>query len=334
MKVIVDAMGGDNAPQAIIEGCTLGLRDHEQMHITLVGDQEVIEQELSKYDYDKSRINIVNTSQVIDMAEPPVEAIRTKKDSSMVVGLRMLKKKEGDVFLTAGSTGAAVAGSTLIVKRMKGVKRPAIAPLLPTETGRVLLLDGGANAECRPSYLAQFALMGSIYMEKVEGIKSPRIGLVNNGAEAEKGNELTKAAYKLIDKLPVNFVGNAEGRDLVTGDFDVIVCDGFTGNVIMKFMEGLAKALMSLLKAELKSSARTKLGAAIAMPAFKNFKKSMDYKEYGGALLLGIDGAVVKAHGSSDAKALRSALRQVAGIINGDVVNVIRNEISKIKIED
>lgn len=334
MNVIVDAMGGDNAPQAIIEGCTLGLRDHEQMHITLVGNQEVIEQELSKYDYDKSRINIVNTSQVIDMAEPPVEAIRSKKDSSMVVGLRMLKEKQGDVFLTAGSTGAAVAGSTLIVRRMKGVKRPAIAPLLPTETGRVLLLDGGANAECRPSYLAQFALMGSIYMEKVEGIENPRIGLVSNGAEAEKGNDLTKAAYKLIEKLPVNFIGNAEGRDLVTGDYDVIVCDGFTGNVIMKFMEGLAKALMNLLKAELKSTTRTKLGAAIAMPAFRNFKKSMDYKEYGGALLLGIDGAVVKAHGSSDAKALRSALRQVAGIIKGDVVNVIRNEISKIKIED
>lgn len=334
MKVIVDAMGGDNAPQAIIEGCTLGLRDHEQMHITLVGNQEVIEQELSKYDYDKSRINIVNTSQVIDMAEPPVEAIRSKKDSSMVVGLKMLKEKQGDVFLTAGSTGAAVAGSTLIVRRMKGVKRPAIAPLLPTETGRVLLLDGGANAECRPSYLAQFALMGSIYMEKVEGIESPRIGLVNNGAEEGKGNDLTKAAYKLIKKLPVNFVGNAEGRDLVNGDYDVIVCDGFTGNVIMKFMEGLAKALMNLLKAELKSTTRTKLGAAIAMPAFKNFKKSMDYKEYGGALLLGIDGAVVKAHGSSDAKAVRSALRQVAGIVKGDVVNVIRNEISKVKIED
>jgi len=334
LRVIVDAMGGDNAPQAIIEGCCIGLCQHPDMHITLVGDKDIIEKEIKKQGCDISRIEIVGTTEVIDMAEPAVEAIRKKKDSSMVVGLKLLKEKKGDAFLTAGSTGAAVAGSTLIVKRMKGVKRPAIAPLLPTETGKVLLLDGGANAECRPSFLAQFALMGSIYMKNVEGVENPALGLVNNGAEAGKGNELTKAAYKLIEKLPVNFAGNAEGRDLVNGDYDVLVCDGFTGNVIMKFMEGMAKALMTMIKKELGASVRTKLGAAIAMPAFRNFKKSMDYKEYGGALLLGIDGAVVKAHGSSDAKAIKSALRQVAGIIGGDVVNVIRNEISKTKIED
>ena len=334
MRVIVDAMGGDNAPQAIIEGCVLGLKKYSELSVTLVGKQEVIEDELLKYGYDSTRVSIVDARETIEMAEPAVEAIRKKKDSSMVVALNLLKENKDAVFLTAGSTGAAVAGSTLIVRRMKGVKRPAIAPLLPTQTGRVLLLDGGANAECRPSFLAQFALMGSIYMQKVEGIDNPAVGLVNNGSEEEKGNELTKAAYKLIKQMPVNFTGNAEGRDLVTGDYDVLVCDGFTGNIIMKFMEGLASALLYLLKGELNSSVRTKLGAAIAMPAFKNFKAKMDYREYGGALLLGVDAGVVKAHGSSDAKAIESAFGQVVDIIKGDVINVIREEISKIKIED
>ena len=247
----------------------------------------------------------------------------------------MLRDGEGEAFITAGSTGATIAGATLIVKRLPGVKRPALAPLLPTKAGtKALLIDCGANAECRPSYLAQFALMGSIYMEKVEGVKSPRVGLVNNGAEAEKGNELTKAAYKKIEAMPVNFVGNAEGRDLVSGDYDVLVCDGFTGNVILKFMEGLGSALFSMLKQELGASLRTKIGAAFAMPAFKRFKKQMDYTEYGGALLLGVRGGVVKAHGSSNAKAIRSTLRQAAGFIGGDVVGVIKQEISKVALDD
>ena len=198
-------MGGDNAPQAIIEGCILGLKKYDGLDVTLVGKHEVVEAELSKYEYDKARVNIVDARETIEMAEPAVEAIRKKKDSSMVVAMNLLKEDKSAVFLTAGSTGAAVAGSTLIVKRMKGVKRPAIAPLLPTQTGKVLLLDGGANSECRPSFLAQFALMGSIYMQKVEGIQDPKVGLVNNGAEEEKGNELTKAAYKLIKQMPINF---------------------------------------------------------------------------------------------------------------------------------
>ena len=236
--------------------------------------------------------------------------------------------------VTAGSTGATIAGATLIVKRLPNVKRPALAPILPTKKGKALLIDCGANAECRPSFLAQFALMGSIDMQKVEGVASPRVGLVSNGAEAEKGNELTKAAYKLIEEMPVNFSGNAEGRDLVSGDYDVIVCDGFTGNVILKFMEGVAGVLMSMLKDELKSSLRTKIGAALAMPAFRRFKKKMDYTEYGGALLLGVNGGVIKAHGSSNAKAITSTLRQAAGFIEADVVGVIKEEIAKISLSD
>ncbi|MDD5018673.1 MAG: phosphate acyltransferase PlsX, partial [Eubacteriales bacterium] len=287
-----------------------------------------------KYDYDKQRINIVDATEVIDMAELPVEAIRKKRDSSLVRGLELLRDGEGSVFITAGSTGATIAGATMIVRRMPNVKRPALAPILPTETGKAILIDCGANTECRPSFLAQFGLMGSIYMQKVEGIASPRVGLVSNGAEAEKGTELTKAAYKLLSGMPVNFCGYAEGRDLLSGQYDVIVTDGFTGNIILKFLEGVAGTLMSMLKKELKSGVRTKLGAALAMPAFRNFKKSMDYTEYGGALMLGVGGGVVKAHGSSNAKAIKNTLRQAAGFINGDVVNVIKEEISKISLDD
>ncbi len=335
MRAIVDAMGGDHAPEAVIEGCMLALREMPDLYITLTGRSDVILAELNKNDYDEKRINIADAAEVIGMAEPPVEAIRRKRNSSLVKGLELLRDGEGDVFITAGSTGATIAGATLIVKRLPGVKRPALAPLLPTMTGsKAMLIDCGANSECRPSYLAQFALMGSIYMEKVEGVKSPRVGLINNGAEAEKGNELTKAAYKLIKTMPVNFAGNAEGRDLVSGDFDVLVCDGFTGNVVLKFMEGLGSALFSMLKRELKATLRTKIGAAIAMPAFKRFKKQMDYTDYGGALLLGVRGSVVKAHGSSNAKAIRSTLRQAAGFVGGDVVGVIKQEIVKFALDD
>ena len=335
MKVIVDAMGGDHAPQAIVEGCVLALREMPDMQITLVGRKDAILAELNKNETDVQRINIVDAAEVIDMAEPPVEAIRKKKNSSLVKGLELLRDGEGEVFITAGSTGATIAGATLIVKRLPGVKRPALAPMLPTKTGgKVLLIDCGANAECRPSYLAQFALMGSIYMEKVEGVKTPRVGLINNGAEAEKGNELTKAAYKMIQMMPVNFAGNAEGRDLVSGDYDVLVCDGFTGNVVLKYTEGLADALLTMLKKELKATMRTKIGAAVAMPAFKHFKKQMDYTEYGGALLLGVRGGVVKAHGSSNAKAIKSTLRQAAGFISGDVVGMIKQGISKVTLDD
>lgn len=334
MKVIVDAMGGDNAPQAVVEGCTLALAEIPSLEIILTGSEEKISEELSKYNYDRKRINIINATEVIDMAEPPVDAIRNKRDSSLVKGMRLLRDGEGSVFITAGNTGAAIAGATLIVRRIPGVKRCALAPLLPAEKGKVLLIDGGANTECRPSYLAQFALMGSIYMQKMEGIPSPRVGLVSNGAEEEKGTELTKAAFKLIKDMPVDFRGNAEGRDLLSGDYDVIVCDGFTGNVILKFLEGVAGALFSMLKQELKASLRTKAGAALAMPAFRSFKKRLDYTEYGGALLLGVSGGVMKAHGSSNAKAIKSTLRQAAGFIQGDVVNVIKEEISKISLED
>jgi phosphate acyltransferase len=334
LKIIVDAMGGDNAPQAIVEGCVQALSEIPSLEITLTGIEDKISNELKKYKYDKQRINIVNATEVIDMAEPPVEAIRNKRDSSLVKGMRLLHDGEGSVFITAGSTGATIAGATLIVKRIPGVKRCALAPLLPTEAGKVLLIDCGANSECRPSYLAQFGLMGSIYMQKMEGVASPRVGLVNNGSEEEKGTELTKAAYQLLKTMPINFCGNAEGRDLVSGMYDVIVCDGFTGNVILKFMEGVADSLFSMLKKELKSSFRTKIGAALSMPAFKNFKKKVDYTEYGGALLLGVGGGVLKAHGSSNARAIKSTLRQAVEFIKADVVNVIKEEISKISLDD
>ena len=334
MKIVVDAMGGDNAPHAIIEGCVMALAEIPELELILTGPRDAIEMELAKYDCDAARINIVDAAEVIDMAEPPVEAIRKKKDSSLVRGLRLLQAGEAGAFITAGSTGATIAGATLIVKRLPGVKRPALAPLLPTRKGKVMLIDCGANSEVRPSFLAQFALMGSIYMQRMEGISAPRVGLVNNGAEAEKGTELTKAAYELLRTMPINFMGNAEGRDLVSGDFDVIVTDGFTGNVILKFMEGLAGVLTGMLRDEINRSWRAKLGAAIALPAFRSFKKKMDYTEYGGALMLGVNGGVIKAHGSSNAKAICSTLRQAVGFIKADVVNVIKEEISKVSLGD
>ena len=334
MNVIVDAMGGDNAPHAIVEGCILGLRQNKALNIILVGRQELIDAELKKHKYNKQRIEVVNATEVIGMAEAPVDALRNKKDSSVVVGLRLLKEGRGGVFISAGSTGAVIAGATLIVRRMKKVKRPGLAAVLPTKKGGVLLMDCGASVECRASFLAQFALMGSIYMEQVGGVKNPRVGLVNNGAEAEKGSDLTKEAYKQIEKTPVNFAGNAEGRDFFSGDFDVLVTDGFTGNIVLKNTEGLASFLMYTLKKELKNSLRNKIGAKLAMPAFQGFKKSLDYTEYGGGLLLGINGGVIKAHGSSNAKAIGSTLRQASEFISGDVVGKIREKISKISLDD
>lgn len=334
MKIILDVMGGDNAPQSVIKGAVDALKKYDDITLLLVGPQDKILEELKQYDYNKDKIEIIHAGEVIEMAESAVDAIKKKKSSSMVVGLNLLAQGKGEVFITAGSTGATVAGSILIPRRIKGVKRPALAPVIPTAEGGVLLIDCGANVDCKPSYLAQFAIMGSIYMKNVMGIENPRVGLVNNGAEEEKGNLLTKAAYAHLKKAPVNFVGNAEAREILSGQYDVVVCDGFVGNVVLKLTEGVAMTLMKMLKKELKRNFRTKLGSMLAMSAFLRFKKSMDASEYGGALLLGINGGVIKAHGSSDAKAITSTIRQAREFISGHVVDVIREEIAKVDFED
>ncbi len=329
-QIILDAMGGDHAPGAIIEGAVLALGEYPDLKIQLVGRQEEIERELVRHSYDKERIAIVHAEQVIEMAEPPVSAVRTKKDSSLVVGMNLVAEGKGDAFVTAGSTGATVAGGTLIVRRAQNVQRPALAPVIPTAAGGVLLIDCGANVDCKPEQLQQFGVMGSIYMQEVMGMKNPRVGLVNNGAEEEKGNALTKEAHQLLKHSGLNFVGNVEARDLPLGACDVIVCDGFVGNVIMKLMEGCAISFSNMLKQEFLKKTRYQVGAALAKPALRSFKKQMDYTEYGGALLLGVNAGVVKAHGSSNAKAVKNAIWQARTFAQQGTVDLIKRKLSQL----
>lgn len=333
MRIIMDAMGGDNAPQEIVKGALLALRDFDDIDITFTGDKSAIQKCLEGESFDSERINIVHTTEVIEMAEHPVDAVRKKKDSSMVVGMNLVKDGEGDALITAGSTGAVVAGGTLILRRLPGIKRPALAPVLPTMKNGALLIDCGANVDCKPVYLQQFGIMGSIYMKAVMGIQNPRVGLINNGSEEEKGCSLTKEAYKLLKQSDINFVGNVEGREVLSGEFDVLVCDGFVGNILMKFMEGMAKAMFSMLKEEIKTSKKAQLGMLAAKGSLRNFKKKMDYSEYGGVLLLGVDGGIVKAHGSSDRKAIYSAIKQTRLFVSKNVVETIKVEIEKAGIE-
>lgn len=334
IHIAVDTFGGDHAPNAIVEGCAKALSQHPDIHLTLTGDQSTIESLCDQFACDRSRIRIVHAPEIIGCEESPTVAIKQKKDSSLVRALQCVAQGEAACFVSAGSTGAVLAGATLLVRRLKGVKRPALAPVLPTRTGCVLLIDCGANADCKPSYLQQFSIMGSAYMEHVMGIPHPRVGLLNNGAEKGKGNELTKHTYPLLEAAPIHFTGNCEARDILSGDFDVIVCDGFAGNVVLKYTEGLAQVLVGMLKDELMSDFRSKLGAGMAKPAFARFKKKMDYTEYGGAPLLGINGGIIKAHGSSNAKAFASALTQAKHYILGDVTNVIGEIIATLPDND
>ncbi|MEG0256933.1 MAG: phosphate acyltransferase PlsX [Christensenella sp.] len=334
MKIIIDAMGGDHAPEEIIDGVLAALNEWADTAFLLTGDKDKIEALLEKQQYDKARVEIIHTTQVIEMDDSPVKALKEKKDSSMVVALNALAEGKGEMMISAGCTGALVAGGTLIVKRLPGIKRPALAPVLPSQAGEVLLVDAGANADCKPQYLQQFGVMGSIYMQKVFGIKKPNVALINNGAEEEKGSELTKKAHMLLKAAPINFVGNAEGRDLLNGDYDVLVCDGFTGNIVLKFLEGCAKTILGMLKGYIKESTSAKVGSLFMKGAFSKLKKKMDYKEYGGALLLGLNGGVMKAHGSSDKVAIFHAISAARKFIAGNVVEVIKQEIAKIKDED
>ena len=335
MKIVIDAFGGDNAPDAIIAGSVEALKRSQGFDLILVGDEAVLKQKLSGCEYDSKRVEIRHAPDVITMHDAPVKAVRQKTESSLVVALNTVAKKEADVFISAGSTGAVLAGATLIVRRIKGIKRPALAPVLPSKTGSgVLLIDCGANVDCKPSYLQQFGIMGSIYMKTVFGVQNPRVGLLNNGAEEEKGNAVAAAAHQLLKQTPVNFVGNIEGREMLSGNVDVAVADGFVGNVVLKFMEGFASTLFSMLKDEFMSSFRSKLGAMLLKPSLYNFKKKMDYTEYGGALLLGIDGGIIKAHGSSNAKAIASTILQAKKFGDNDVVGKIKAEISSLSFED
>ena len=305
-------MGGDNAPVEPIKGAVEAVKEREDIHVILTGKQDVIEKELQKYpDYPRDRIEIVHTSEVIETAEPPVNAIRGKKDSSIVVGLNMVKKQEADAFVSSGSTGAVLVGGQVLVGRSKGVERPPLAPLIPTKDGVALLIDCGANVDARPSHLVQFAKMGSIYMEHVVGIKNPRVAIVNNGAEEEKGNALVKETFPLLKACKnINFIGSIEAREIPNGYVDVIVCEAFVGNVILKLYEGVGAALISKIKSGMMSSLRSKIGALLVKPALKATLKTFDASEHGGAPLLGLKGLVVKTHGSAVAVEIKNAIFQ------------------------
>ena len=311
VHVAVDAMGGDNAPHEIIKGTVEALNECPGLKVTLTGREKEIRAELDKMQYPADRVEILDCSEVIEMAEPPVDAIRTKKGSSIVKGLRLVKDGTCDAFVTAGSSGAALAGGQLLVGRIKGIERPPLAPLLPTARGPVLLVDCGANMDPRPSMLLQFAQMGSIYMRNVAGVENPRVGLVNVGTEEEKGNELAKQAYQLLKACPdINFVGNIESREIPGGVVDVAVTDAFTGNAILKMYEGVAKVILHELKSALMSTLVSKIGALLIKPALGGMIKTFDASEYGGAPMLGLKGLVVKSHGNSKAAEIRNSLKQ------------------------
>ena len=311
VNVAVDAMGGDNAPAEIVKGAVDAVNEAKNLRVYLVGKESLIQNELSKYSYDVERIEVVNATEVIEMAEPPVMAIRRKKDSSIVRAMNLVKDGICDAYVSAGSTGATLVGGQVIVGRIRGIERPPLAPLIPTEKGVSLLIDCGANVDARASHLVQFAKMGSIYMENIMGIENPRVAIVNIGAEEEKGKALVKETFPLLKNCPdINFIGSIEARDIPAGEADVIVCEAFVGNVILKLYEGTAKMLLKKVKAGLMSTLRSKIGGILIKPALKKAMKEFDTKEYGGAPLLGLKGLVVKTHGSSTAKEIKNTIIQ------------------------
>ncbi len=327
MRIIVDAMGGDNAPIEIVKGCIDAIAEYG-ISIILVGNEEIINNELHKYKYSKDKIQILNANDVISNEDDPAIAIRRKKDSSMVVGLNALVNGQGDGFISAGSTGALLAGGLFIVKRIPGIERAALTSVYPTQKGISLLVDAGANVDCKAEYLKQFGLMGSIYMENVMGHTNPKVGLVNIGTEEGKGNLLAKEAYELLKKEDINFIGNVEGRNLPLGEVDVIVADGFVGNVVLKLTEGMALSIFSILKESFMSNTKSKMGALLLKDQLKDLKKMMDYREYGGAPLLGTRMPVVKAHGSSDAYAFKNGINQLINFIDKDVIKIIERNLN------
>lgn len=329
-KIALDAMGGDNAPAEVVKGAVDAVKARDDIKVFLVGQKDSVQAELEKYTYPSEQIELIDAPEIIEMAEPPVIAIRRKRQSSIVVGMNMVKQKEADAFVSAGSSGAVLVGGQVIVGRIKGIQRPPLAPLIPTEKGISLLIDCGANVDARAEHLVQFAKMGSIYMEHVVGRKNPKVAIVNIGAEEEKGNALVKETIPLLKECDdINFVGSIEARDIPKGDADVIVCEAFVGNVILKLYEGLSSTLIGVIKKGLMSTLKSKIGAALALPALKKTIKAFDATEYGGAPLLGLNGLVVKTHGSSKAKEITNSIFQCVTFKEKEINNKIRENITK-----
>ena len=335
MRIILDGMGGDNAPLEIVKGAVEASSkiDHQ---IVIVGREDEINAELAKYNYDESKIQVVHASEVIENEDSPVKAIRRKTDSSMVKGLTMLKDGEGDLFISAGNTGAYMAGSLFILGRIPGIDRPAISSIYPIAGGALpsIIVDAGANSECRPSNLLEFAIMGSLYMEKVMDRKNARVGLVNLGVEENKGTTVTKAAHKLLKEADLNFIGNVEARDVPKGACDVIVCDGFTGNIILKLTEGFAWNLLKTMKKKFTDRLSAKMGAVLLAGKVKEIKDEFDYSEYGGAPILGVNGHVIKIHGSSGATAVKNAIIKGIPYAQENVVGRITSAMEGVDVEE
>ena len=334
VKVAVYAMGGDNAPQATVKGAVDALDKSQEIFVYLVGQEEVLKAELEQYDYPKDRLKIVNASEIIEMAEPPVMAIRKKKDSSIVVGMKMVHDGEADAFVSAGSTGAVLVGGQLIVGRVKGVERPPLAPLIPTEKGFSLLIDCGANVDARASHLVQFARMGSIYMENIMGVKNPKVGIVYFGAEEEKGNALVKETFPLLKECKdLNFVGSIEARDIPKGDVDVVICEAFVGTVILKLYEGVGSTLIKVVKKGMLKTLRGKIGGLLVKPSLKETMKAFDTSERGGAPLLGLRGLVVKTHGSSKSKEITNSILECIAFKRQEISKKIEENLQEAKAE-
>lgn len=329
MKIIVDAFGGDNAPLEIIKGCAMAVEKFDDVDIILTGDEETIKKVAEENSISLDRMEIVHAPDVISMEDHPTELMKSKKDSSLAVALRMLSEGKGDAMVGAGSTGAMLTGATLIVKRIKGVQRPALAPVMPNASGKFMLIDCGANAECRPEMLVQFAHMGSVYMKNVMGVENPRVGLANIGTEETKGDELRKETFQLLQKEPnLNFIGNFETRDIAFDGADVLVADGFTGNIILKTYEGVASMISKKFKDVFKKNIKNTLATALMLGDINDLKKSLDHNEYGGAPFLGVKKPVFKAHGSSKAITICNAIKLTRDFVASDVIGKIAADIS------
>lgn len=329
MKIAIDGMGGDNAPKAVIDGVIQAINEYDDIEFYITGPQELIKNELIKNNYNGNKITIVDAQEVITTNEQPVMAVRKKKDSSICKALNLVKSGECDAVISAGSTGAFLAGCTFIVGRIKGIKRPALATIMPGKNSAFMVVDAGANVDCKSEYLLQFAQMGKEYYKGVMKVEEPTIGLINIGAEEEKGNELAKEAYQVLNESKdLNFVGNVEPRYVTLGDTNVLVCDGFVGNTVLKMYEGTAMTVLSIIKEEMLSSGiKSKIGGMLLKPVFANIKKKFDYKEYGGAPFLGVDGICIKAHGSSNGKAFKSAIRQTKEFYDNKVLDKIKEQV-------
>ena len=326
MKIVLDAMGGDHAPPVAVEGGVWAAREYG-IEVILVGQEDDVRRELARHDTSGLSLPIVHASQVIEMEEHPAAAVKAKKDSSMVVGMDLVKRGQADAFVSAGNTGGVMAAALFRLGRIRGVRRPALSTVYPTTTGLCFMLDVGANTDCRPEYLLQFGYMGAAYAERVLGIANPRVGIVSNGEEEAKGSNLVQEAHQLLKKSGLNFIGNVEGKDIPAGMADVVVTDGFTGNVIAKLSEGLAAALLGIIKEEVKRNPLATVGALLSKPAFDQVRKRLDYAEFGGAPLLGVDGVVIVAHGRSSAKAIKNAVRVAKQAVGGGMLAAIKESL-------